>query len=84
MKAFLCIGFILLGVVATEGVVVDEYDDAEDVFDSSYEMVEEELPLSVNEDETLGTLHLCVSTAPLREKIRRFIIMVSLSVRMGW
>ncbi len=56
MKAILCIGFLILGMVATEGVVVEEYDGGEDVFDSSYEVVEEELPLDVDEDAALACI----------------------------
>ncbi len=53
MKAILCIGLIILGMVATEGVVVDEYDGGEDVFDYSYEVAEEEPPLDVDENDAL-------------------------------
>ena len=56
MKAILCIGLMILGMVATEGVVVDEYDDANDIFDDSYGVMEEELPPDVNEDETVVCL----------------------------
>ncbi len=51
MKAILCIGLMILGMVATEGVVVEEYDCGEDLFDDSYEVVEDELPLDVDENE---------------------------------
>jgi len=56
VKAILCIGLMILGMVATEGVVVEEYDDANDIFDDSYGVVEEELPLDVNEDEAVVCL----------------------------
>lgn len=36
--------------------MVEEYDGGEDVFDSSYEVVEEELPLDVDEDAALACI----------------------------
>ena len=56
MKAFLIAGLIICGMVATEGVIVDEYDCGEDVFVDSYEATESELLLDVEGDEVLVCL----------------------------
>jgi len=56
MKAFLIAGLIVFGMVATEGVVVEEYDCGEDLFDDSCEVVQDEPLLDVEENEVLACL----------------------------
>lgn len=56
MKAFAFIGLIIFGMVATEGVFVEEYDGGQDVFEVACDEATVGSPSDIVGDEVLACL----------------------------